>query len=104
VSLATTELPLLARSVLALAAVLALMGAARWLLLRRGVGVAMAGGRADAGLVVAASLALDARNRLVVVRHGDAEFVLAVGPQGVSRLDLTPAGRPASPGDRPAPP
>jgi hypothetical protein len=40
-----------------------------------------------------ASLALDTRNRIVVVRRGPAEFVLAVGPQGAVPLPPASAAR-----------
>ena len=45
-------------------------------------------GRRDIGLTVVGTLPLDARNRLVVIRRGEAELVLAIGPQGISRLDF----------------
>jgi flagellar biogenesis protein FliO len=86
-SAATAELPLLARGLMALAAVLALLVAARWLLARQGF-AGMSSARHAGGLRVAETLALDARNRLVVIRRGGAELVLAIGPAGVSRLDF----------------
>jgi flagellar biogenesis protein FliO len=89
------ELPALVRTFLALAAVITLVVAARWLLARP------VGTRAEGDpLVLAGSLALDARTRLVVVRWGATEFVLAVGPHGVSRLDFAFAQDP----DRSVPP
>ena len=42
------------------------------------------------GLRVAETLALDGRHRLVVVRRGEAELLLAIGPHGVSRIDILP--------------
>lgn len=77
------EVPALARSLLALAAVIALVAAARWLMPR--AGTARCSGEP---LVLAASLALDARSRIVIVRRGAAELVLAIGPNGVTRLEL----------------
>ena len=77
-----SELPALVRALLALTAVIALVVTARWLVARP------VGTRAEGDpLVLAGSLALDARTRLVVVRRGATELVLAVGPHGVSRLD-----------------
>lgn len=78
------ELPSLARSLLALAAVIVLVLAARRLMPRAGVG------RLEGEpLTLVASLALDTRNRIVVVRRGPAEFVLALGPHGT--VPLVPA-------------
>ena len=81
------DLPLLARSLLALAAVLALLLGGRWILARQGMGGQNLA-RRDIGLTVVGTLSLDARNRLVVIRRGEAELVLAIGPQGISRLDF----------------
>jgi flagellar biogenesis protein FliO len=90
------ELPPLARAVFALGVVLALLLAGRWLLARHGLPSA-AGTPAADGLRLEASLTLDSRHRVVVVRRGEAELILAVGPTGVARLD-----RPRTP-DAPAP-
>jgi flagellar biogenesis protein FliO len=76
------ELPALARSVIALAVVIALVAAARRYLPR-----SAAVGSSDEPLTLAASLSLDARTQLVIVRRGPAEFLLAVGAHGVTRLD-----------------
>ena len=81
----TPELPALARSLLALAVVIALVAAARWLL-PRSAGTTAAGGP----IQIAASLVLDARTRLVIVRRGTMELALAVGPHGVTQVDLAP--------------
>ena len=78
-------LPLIARAVLALGAVLALLLVGRWLLARHGLPSA-AGTPAADGLRLVASLSLDSRHRVVVVRRGEAELILAVGPTGVARL------------------
>ena len=81
------DLPLLARSLLALAAVMALLLGGRWILARQGMGSQLLA-RRNLGLTVAGTLPLDARNRLVVIRRGEAELVLAIGPKGISRLDF----------------
>jgi flagellar biogenesis protein FliO len=82
------ELSALARTFLALGAVLVLLLMARRLVARHGLmGAETMTGTSPMRLV--ASLTLDARNRLVVVRHGEAELILAVGPGGVVRLDTT---------------
>lgn len=81
------DLPLLARSLLALAAVMALLFGVRWTLARQGMGGQMLA-RRNIGLTVAGTLPLDARNRLVVIRRGEAELVLAIGPKGISKLDF----------------
>lgn len=82
------ELPALVRSLLALAAVITLVAIARWLL-PRPAGATAAGEPIE----IAASLALDARTRLVIVRRGATELALAVGPQGVTQVDLAPGTR-----------
>ncbi len=94
-SSAEVDLPLLARSLLALAAVMALLLAARWILARQGLGAMASPGRGG-GLHIAQTLPLDARNRLVVIRRGNAELVLAIGPQGITRLEFVDAGRAVS--------
>jgi Flagellar biosynthesis protein, FliO len=61
-----------------------------WLVRRHGGGFARLspGGR----IVVAASHAVDARVRLVLVRRDDAvEHLLAIGPGGVSVIESLPA-------------
>ena len=92
-STVAADLPLFARAILALAAVLVLLLAARWALARRGLGW-MAPTRCDTGLAIAETLPLDSRNRLVVICRGGVELVLAIGPQGVSTLEfpMSPAG------------
>jgi flagellar biogenesis protein FliO len=81
--------------VLALVSVLMLLATARWILLRKGLGN-MGNTRGADGLVLAATLPLDPRTRLVVVRRGAAELVLAVGAHGVSALEFP--GGPQLPG------
>lgn len=76
------ELSALGRSLLALAAVIALVLAARRLMPRP-----CAARVEGEPLTLAASLTLDTRNRVVVVRRGSVEFVLAVGAHGVIPLD-----------------
>lgn len=92
---------LLIRAALALAAVLALLVAARWVMARPELAPAGAAhGRGRLHLV--GSVAVDARTRILVLRHGAIELLLAVGPGGVVRLDRpgetepVPAGEPAA--------
>ncbi len=98
-SLVDGSLPALARAVLALAAVLLLLLAARWTMARQGFALSPAVPAADA-LRVVASLSLDARNRIVVVRYGPTELMLAVGPAGIARLDASPQEGTAIAGSR----
>ena len=99
-SAAAADLPLFARALLALVLVLALLLAARWALARQASPAWLPMRRRD-WPVYRRTLALDARTRLVVMRRGQAEVLLAVGPHGVSRLDFRiVADRPGSP--RPA--
>ena len=83
------ELPTVARALLALTAVLLLLAAARWAMVRHGL-TGAAAAPAAGGLALVASLNLDPRHRLVIVRHGGAELLLAVGPGGVARIDGPP--------------
>jgi flagellar biogenesis protein FliO len=82
------ELSALGRSLLALAAVIALVLAARRLMPRPN-----SARTEDEPLTLVSALALDARNRVVVVRRGPVEFVLAVGAHGVIPLDPARAAR-----------
>ena len=63
---------------------MALLLGGRWILARQGMGSQLLA-RRNLGLTVAETL-LDARNRLVVIRRGEAELVLAIGPKGISKL------------------
>lgn len=78
--------PLLAdslRGIVALAAVLGLLLLLTWGLRRGGV---LRGAVGSGPLAVAGSLALDGRNRVVLLRCADRQHLLAVGPSGVSLL------------------
>lgn len=70
------------RIILALAFVLALIGLLGWIL-RRWESGRLAKGLAGARrMQVVEQLYLDAKRRLVLVRHDDAEYLLLLGPQG----------------------
>lgn len=71
------------RGVVALAAVLGLLLLLAWGLRRAGV---VRGAVGSGPLAVAGSLALDGRNRVVLLRCADRQHLLAVGPAGVSLL------------------
>ena len=77
------ELPLLARTLLALGIVITLVVAARWVAGQRSATLPSQRGEV---LQVVRSLALDPRNRLVLVRHNGIELLLAVGPHGTTLL------------------
>jgi flagellar biogenesis protein FliO len=85
-----TNLPIeagvLGRAVSALAGVLALLGASLWLL-RHHAGAAWQRAKPGGRLAVTASLALDARVRLVLIRRDSVEHLLAIGPSGVQLLE-----------------
>ena len=76
----------LVRTVAALAGVLALLVAVLWLARRHG-GLPNRGLPSGARLAVMASLPLDARVRLVLVRRDGVEHLLAVGPGGASLVE-----------------
>jgi flagellar protein FliO/FliZ len=86
----------LARTIGALAAVLVLLVAASWLVRRHG-GVALRRLAPGSRLSVTASLPLDARVRLVLVRRDTVEHLLAIGPGGVTVVESLPAGDPECP-------
>ena len=90
------ELPLAGRALLALTAVLVLVWAVRWAMLRHGLTPAAAT-PAVGGLALVASLSLDPRHRLVIVRYRAGELLLALGPAGVTRLDGPPGPDASSP-------
>jgi flagellar protein FliO/FliZ len=85
----------------ALAAVLALILGLAWIARRR---QALSGGggglRARRRLAVLETAALDARTRLALVRCDEREYLLAVGPHGVTPIPgpapAAPAGLPES--------
>ena len=76
------------RAACALAGLLLLLVAALWLFRRHGGGLQPL--RPGSRLAVTASLALDARVRLVLVRRDDMEHLLALAPGGVSVLESRP--------------
>ena len=86
-----------ARAIVALAIVLMLLLAALWLLRRYG-GMTLRRLPPGARLAVTASLALDPRVRLVLVRRDTVEHLLAVGPGGVTVIECLPThGEPDHP-------
>ena len=85
----TPEMLPFGRAVSALAGVLLLMAGALWLLRRHGGLLHPAA--AEQGLAVVATLVLDARVRLVLVRSGRVEHLLAVGSSSVSVLETRTA-------------
>ena len=82
-----TREDLIRRRQMGRAKVMALLLGVRWTLARQGMG-GQNRARRDIGFTVVGTLSLDGRNRLVVIRRGEAELVLAIGPQGISRLDF----------------
>ena len=85
----TPDLLPFGRAVAALAGVLLLLAAAAWLLRRHGGLLSPAA--ADHGLTVVDTLALDARVRLVLVRSGGVEHLLAVSSGGISIVETRAA-------------
>jgi len=92
----------LIRAVLALVLVLGLIGAAAWAARRFGPGL-WVGGRPkrDRSLAVLESLPVDARHRLVLVRRGERQHLLLIGPNHSLVVEDGIADRPALP--EPAP-
>lgn len=78
------------RAASALTGVLMLLAAGVWLLQRHG-GTAVRGPRPSGRLAITSRLALDSRNRLVLVRRDSVEHLLAIGPSGVQLLETLPA-------------
>jgi flagellar biogenesis protein FliO len=78
------------RAASALTGVLMLLAAGVWLLQRHG-GTAVRGPRPSGRLAITSRLALDSRNRLVLVRCDTVEHLLAIGPSGVQLLETLPA-------------
>ena len=75
------DLELYTRFVIALVAVLALIGAVAWLARRFGLGNRLAQPRGrDRRLSLVEVMALDQRKRLVLVRRDDREHLLLLGP------------------------
>ena len=78
------------RALAALAGVLLLLTATLWLFRRHGRTFLRRS--QDGGLLaVKAALVLDARTRLVIVRHGAVDHLLVVGPGGANLLETRPA-------------
>jgi flagellar protein FliO/FliZ len=69
------------RFVLALVLVLGLIALFAWLIKRFRIG-AFAGGAGSGRLRVVESLALDPRQRLVIIRRDDLEHLILIGPDG----------------------
>ena len=67
------------RTVLALVAVLGLIGAVAWVAKRIGFGGVAVGSRRKRRLAVVESMPLDGRRRLVLVRRDDVEHLLLLG-------------------------
>ena len=85
------------RALAALAGVLLLLTACLWLVRRHGA--TWLRPRRECGvLAIEAALMLDARTRLVVVRHGPVDHLLVVGPAGANLLDTRPAPVPGGSG------
>jgi flagellar protein FliO/FliZ len=97
---------LLARFLLALAVVLALIAAATWLA-RRYLGSAMMAGLSGRRrLAVSESIMLDGKSRLFLVRRDNIEHLLVLGPAGSAVVEsgipapAASAGPPAAPATR----
>ena len=94
---APSDLLAFGRALAALAGVLLLLTACLWLVRRHGT--AWLRPRQECGaLAIEAALMLDARTRLVVVRHRTVEHLLVVGPAGANLLDTRPAPVPGGSG------
>ena len=78
------------RTLAALAGVLLLLTTCLWLVRRHGT-TWLRPRRECGALAIEAALMLDARTRLLVVRHGAVEHLLVVGAAGASLLDTRPA-------------
>lgn len=97
------DLEMYSRFVLALIAVLALIGAIAWLARRLGLGGKLAPNRGkNPRLSLVEVLALDSRRRLVLVRRDAREHLLLLGPGGDLRVesDISAAKRAS---ERPSP-
>lgn len=78
---------LLLKSVISLAVVLALFALIIWGMRRLQFGLASKGIRT---LSVENRTSLDARNSLVIVRHGNRRWLLGISPAGINRIDRLP--------------
>ena len=82
------DLEMYSRFILALIAVLALIGAIAWLARRLGLGGKLAPNRGkNPRLSLVEVLALDSRRRLVLVRRDQQEHLLLLGPGGDLRVE-----------------
>ncbi|MGE0743977.1 MAG: FliO/MopB family protein [Rhodospirillales bacterium] len=89
------------RFVAALVFVLALIGAITWLVRRLGLAErGLRNGGRNRRLAVVETLAIDARRRLVLVRHDQTEHLIMIG----GTADLVVAGPPGNQGATPAAP
>lgn len=97
------DLEMYTRFVLALIAVLALIGGIAWLARRLGLGGKLAPNRGKSPrLSLVEVLALDSRRRLVLVRRDSREHLLLLGPGGDLRVE-SDIPQPETPAERPAP-
>lgn len=82
------DLEIYSRFLLALVAVLALIGGIAWLVRRLGLGGRLATNRSRTRrLSLVEVMALDARRRLVLVRRDGHEHLLLLGPSGDLRVE-----------------
>lgn len=74
------------RALAALAAVLALLGVGLWAVRRWGIGLPGAAPHRAARLALAERIAIDPKRSLALVRHGSAEHLLLLAPEGAILL------------------
>ena len=97
------DLEMYTRFVLALIAVLALIGGIAWLARRLGLGGRLAPNKSKSPrLSLVEVLALDSRRRLVLVRRDSQEHLLLLGPSGDLRVE-SDIEAPAPAAESPAP-
>lgn len=87
------------RFVLALALVLGLIALFAWLAKRFRLGSLPLGGGGSGRLQVVESLAIDARQRLVIVRRDDREHLLLIGPETGRLIEASFETTARDPGD-----
>lgn len=80
------EVAEIVRALAALAAVLALLGLGLWAVRRSGGFIPGAGHSRAARLAVSERIALDQKRSLALVRHGNAEHLLLLAPEGVQYI------------------
>lgn len=92
------------RFLFALVFVLGLIGASAWLARRFGIapGAATGGTRASRRLEIVESLALDAKRRVVILRHDGMEQLILLGESTETLLDTRPAADLPQPAATPA--